>query len=374
MDARGRGRRALRSACLAAGLALGAAAQAQAQTHEHHDHGSGGVLLFLSAEAHRYSGAPQERLNEDAPVSADLVLSLGAGGPLRLFGEFLASSEEHDVERLQLGWEARPDTVVWLGRYHQPASAWNLEHHHGRYLQTSVTRPGVELWEDERGIVPQHLSGLLVESRHELPGGQALRLAGGTGLGTTLRDEGLEPLDLMKPRREGRHWSWSGRVSWLPDQLGASQFGLLAARHRSPVADAALATQLDATEVQHDLLGAFADWHPGEWRLLGAVYGIAIGTRGGSGERTDRMTVGYLQLEGQLPAALTAYGRHEASDGVRGSAVVAAVSPQFDLRRSLLGLRWDGWHRQALTLEIARGNTVDGSRWETRLQWSAAFP
>ena len=64
----------------------------------------------------------------------------------------------------------------------------------------------------------------------------------------------------------------------------------------------------------------------------------------------------------------------EASDGVRGSAVVAAVSPQFDLRRSLLGLRWDGWHRQALTLEIARGNTVDGSRWETRLQWSAAFP
>ena len=64
---------------------------------------------------------------------------------LRLFGEYLVSSVEHDLERFQIGYELVPDTLIWAGRFHQPASAWNVEHHHGRYLQTSITRPAVEL-------------------------------------------------------------------------------------------------------------------------------------------------------------------------------------------------------------------------------------
>jgi hypothetical protein len=372
-----RGRRPPRLAVLFSLLATlgGALAQSAPDAHAHHEHGASDMLLFVSAEAHRYSprsSAP--RLNEDAPVAADLVISLGGNGPLRLFGEFLASSEEHDAERLQLGWEAAPDTVIWFGRYHQPASAWNLEHHHGRYLQTAITRPSVELWEDERGIVPQHLAGLLLETRHDLQGGQALRFALGAGLGVTVADEGLAPLEVLDPRRDGRRVSWTTRLSWLPDQLEASQFGLVAASHRTPVQDPGFAARLDASLLRQDLFGAFADWRPEPWRVQATVYSIGVGARGGAAERNERFEVGYVQLERTLPAAFTAYGRHEDSHGARRSAYLAAIAPSYELRRTLAGLRWDGWRHQALTFEVGRGSTLTGVRWETRLQWSAVFP
>ena len=52
-----------------------------------------------------------------------------------------------------------------FGRFHQPGSAWNNELHHGHYLQTAITRPAIEAWEDEEGLIPQHLVGTLLESR-----------------------------------------------------------------------------------------------------------------------------------------------------------------------------------------------------------------
>ncbi len=58
-----------------------------------------------------------------------------------MFGEFYVTPDERDLERLQFGFEFVPETVLWVGRFHQPASAWNTEHHHGHYLQTAITRP-----------------------------------------------------------------------------------------------------------------------------------------------------------------------------------------------------------------------------------------
>src|SRR5437016_9605532 len=83
----------------------------------------------------------------DEVIRADLLLSLQKG-PFKLFGEFLKSDHEGDLERFQLGWQLSNDTVVWIGRFHQPTSVWNHEHHHGQYLQTSITRPSIDEWED----------------------------------------------------------------------------------------------------------------------------------------------------------------------------------------------------------------------------------
>jgi hypothetical protein len=107
------------------------------QDHGHH---SSEFVLFLSAEAHHFT-APESgsELNEDANVIGDALLAIDRDR-FRLLGEFQLSREEHDLERFQVGFEPIADTVVWLGRFHQPGSAWNTEHHHGRYLQTSVTR------------------------------------------------------------------------------------------------------------------------------------------------------------------------------------------------------------------------------------------
>src|SRR5262249_52267718 len=66
---------------------------------------------------------------EDEVLQADMLLSVQKG-QFKLFGEYLVSDHEGDLERFQLGWQLTDDTVIWFGRYHQPSSVWNHEHHH----------------------------------------------------------------------------------------------------------------------------------------------------------------------------------------------------------------------------------------------------
>lgn len=93
--------------------------------HRHPDsHPSSEFVVFASAEAHNFSTpASASELNEDANVIGDAVFAYNRGR-FRLFGEYQLSSEEHDLERFQVGFETAPDTVIWAGRFHQPASAW----------------------------------------------------------------------------------------------------------------------------------------------------------------------------------------------------------------------------------------------------------
>jgi hypothetical protein len=112
--------------------------------------------------------APITQVN-DAVLKADMIFSLQKG-PFKVFGEYLVSDHEADLERFQLGWQMSDDTVIWVGRYHQPTSVWNHDHHHGQYLQTSITRPAIDEWEDLRGVLPQHFTGVLIESSKQVFG------------------------------------------------------------------------------------------------------------------------------------------------------------------------------------------------------------
>src|SRR5712671_4347155 len=94
----------------------------------------------------------------DEVVQADTLLTLQEG-PIKLFSEYLLSDHEGDLERLQLGWQLSDETILWIGRFHQPTSVWNHDHHHGQYLQTSITRPAIDEWEDLGGVLPQHFTG-----------------------------------------------------------------------------------------------------------------------------------------------------------------------------------------------------------------------
>jgi len=365
----------------AAGLVMGwswFAGCALAQSaDEHASHGGPGkeLVLFLSTEAHHFSAtsADVSSLNEDAWVSADIVLAL-TRDRFRLFGEYLLSSEEHDLERLQLGYEVAPNTVVWVGRFHQPASAWNTEHHHGRYLQTSITRPSVELWEDEEGIIPQHIGGVLVDSRLPLGDLGALDVNVGAGLGPRIQEGELEPLDLVDVHEGRRHISWTGRVAYLPDFTGATAFGLLAARHRIPVLDGSIVDVPLTTEVRQNVYGAFAYWTQDPWRVVATVYDVQVQLLGPATNRDESFVAGYVEADRQLPRGFVAYGRVEDSSRASRSAYLTGNFPDFKLKRALGGLRWDFRPRQAVTLEAGRAQTVRTYQNEIRIQWSAALP
>jgi hypothetical protein len=369
-------RQSWRSVILVALFALIADSPAFAQ-HDHSasEHSSSEFEVFVAAEGLAGHGQPHPR--EDDPwVDADVIFGL-THEQFRVFGEYFITPEEHDLERFQIGYEVVPDTVMWLGRFHQPASAWDTEHHHGRYLQTAITRPSIENWEDEEGLIPQHITGALVESRRQIGTEAGVQLSAGVGVGPALRNQDNEPIDLVG-NNPGRHGlSFSGRIAYLPDYVGTSSAGLLFGHDQLFARSAIAMATLRSNHAVLSIYGAYADWSVDAWRFIGVGYYIDVALdRPISGES---FTSSYLQAERQLPHQLTAFGRIESSSRMPESRYVALLDNHttdidITVRREAAGLRWDYARRQALTVEFDHEVSLSERGFEARLQWSAAIP
>jgi hypothetical protein len=365
--------RTARAALLMVVLAAAAPSRADERVHDN-GHEGHNLELFLSAERTASSGsnAATER-NENAWGIADIVFSLNHDR-LRLMGEYNLSSDEHDLERFQVGIEPVADTLIWLGRFHQPGSAWNNEFHHGHYLQTPVTRPSIEYWEDEEGAVPQHLVGALIDSRRPLGETAGLEVSLGAGYASALYAEHMDPIDLLNRNGRGHRLSVTARLAYSPKYLGATSFGLLFGHHRLPVVDAALLSSLQADQVEQNIVGLYGDWVDERWRVLAVGYYVDLSLRGAAARRAEHFASGYLQLERLLPHALTVFARHENSANAGQSTYVSVHGDDFVVHGLFGGVRWDFAHRQALTLELSRIATVGGTLDTARVQWSAAIP
>ena len=340
-----------------------------------HEHSSSEFEVFVAAEGLAGHGQPHPR-SDDPWFDADVIFGL-THEQFRVFGEYFVTGDEHDLERFQVGYEVVPDTVLWLGRFHQPASAWDTEHHHGRYLQTAITRPAIENWEDEQGLIPQHITGALVESRRQAGKEAGVQISGGVGAGPVLTDQQNEPINLVG-NNPGKHGlSFTGRLAYLPDYVGTSSAGLLWGHDqlfaRGPLALASLRSG----HANLTIYGAYTDWSVEAWRFIGTGYYVDIALdRPNSGES---FMSGYLQAERQLPHRLTAFGRIETSARMQKSRYVALLDGHttdidITIRREAVGLRWDYARRQALTVEFDHEVSLARRGYEARLQWSAAIP
>jgi hypothetical protein len=363
--------RSWRSVAFAALLTVFAGQPARAE----HEHPSSEFEVFVAAEALAGHGQPHPR-EEDSWVDADVIYGL-THDRFRVFGEYFVTPEEHDLERFQVGYEIVPDTVAWLGRFHQPGSAWDTEHHHGRYLQTSITRPAIENWEDEAGLIPEHITGAMVESRRPLGAESGLQISGGIGAGPTLTRDGNEPINLIG-NNPGKHGlSLSGRLAYLPDYVGTSSTGLLWGHDQLFVTNPAAAAALRSNHATLGIYGAYVNWSLDAWRFTGAGYYVDVALD--QPNSNESFMSEYVQAERQLPHHLTAFGRVEDSARMQRSRYVALFddhSSDIDitLRRQAAGLRWDYARRQALTCEVSHVDSLTKRANEVRLQWSAAIP
>ncbi len=318
-----------------------------------HQHGMGNFELFLSLQGVAHDGAAaRPELREDSWGIADLVFAANRGR-WRSMGEFNLGPHEQDMERFQVGWEPVPDTLLWFGRFHQPGSAWNNELHHGHYLQTAITRPAIEAWEDEEGLIPQHLSGALLESRRPLGTVAGLQLSLGIGYGSVLAADGLSPIDLLRANHGGHRLSETARIAFLPKYLGSSSAGLLLGRHSTPVFDPALAAMLGARRVDEDLAGVYLDLDREYWRVMSAAYFVGVDLRNLSGGRREHFNSAYLQLERRIARGLTAFVRHENSANAGNARLVEIHADDFVAHgtsvRPALGLHPPaGAHHRAL--------------------------
>jgi hypothetical protein len=340
-----------------------------------HEHLSNEFEVFVAAESFHGSGQTTIR-DDDAWFEADVVFGL-TQHQFRVFGEYYITPHEQDLERLQFGFEFLPETVLWIGRFHQPASAWNTEYHHGRYLQTAITRPFIERWEDEQGLIPQYVTGALFESRRPIGQDGAVQFSAGAGAGPNLQQDETDPIDLVGNNPGKHRLSFAGRVAYLPEFTETSSFGVLYGHDHIATSSLFVLNALNSRDAVLSIYGVFADWSSEPWRIIGVNYYIDVALD--QTTRNESFISGYLQVERQLPHRLTVFGRVEDSARMQESKYVALFNNHdgdidVTLRRHALGLRWDFIRRQALTIELSHIVSLQQQSDEVRLQWSAVVP
>jgi hypothetical protein len=328
-------------------------------------------LLLPSAQAvGTFDRQSPETQLYDQVVQADALLTLQKG-PLKLFGEYLISDHEGDLERFQLGWQLSSDTVIWVGRYHQPTSVWNHDHHHGQYLQTSITRPDIDEWEDLRGVLPQHFTGVLIESSREVFGDWRLRTAVAGGVAPKLTDQGLEPFDLVHPDG-GRRMGYQARASLHPGEFTETGVGILASDNQLAVEGPLPLRLVGLDHVDLKLYGLFGAYAGDSWNVTATLYFAQAQLHYTGSVAADTFGVGYVEAERHFAHNLTGFARYEESAGVANSAYLRLFR-QFARSRYVGGVRWDFTERQALTTQLTDTHLLNGHYMDVRLQWSAAL-
>jgi hypothetical protein len=307
----------------------------------------------------------------DQVVQADMLLSLQKG-PFKVFGEYLVSDHEADLERFQLGYQLTDDLVVWIGRYHQPTSVWNHDHHHGQYLQTSISRPAADEWEDLGGVLPQHFTGVLVEGSKPVFDTWRVRTAFGGGIAPQITSDGMEAFDLLHPDSNRHQMGYQARASLHPGDFTETGFGILAAHDDLTAIGSISPAEIGFDHVDLSLLGVFGTYAGTAWKVTGTVYRASAHLYYTASTVDDKFVVGYVEAERRLPFDFTAFARIEGSQGT-GSSPYLRLFEEFARSRQVGGLRWDFAQRQALTLQLTDSHTLNGRFSDVRLQWSAAF-
>jgi hypothetical protein len=342
--------------------------ESQQAGHNPHD-----LLLFPSARYAQRSGLDSSVLEDkEATPSIDFFYSHSAER-FRILGEYLLTDDEHDLERFQVGWQLSESTRVWFGRFHQSASQWNTEHHHGQFLQTAIERPAIEEFEDEGGVVPSHTTGVLLERQQGVGSKAGLDLSISAGLTTTLTPTQLEPFDLLDPRG-GHGNSFSMRVGLLPELLGSNQFGLSYGKHQINVEpDVQLPAEWGGgtDRIELDLVGLYGNWNWPKWQLTASIDRVTTAPKGGAGGPSSTFVAKYAEAEYHFGSRWIGYGRVEDTSG---ATTYTDLFPKYVSARNLLGGKRLIGSKHAVTFEVASCELASGHFEQFAVQWSAILP
>ena len=335
------------------------------------------LLLFLSLEGiDVFSGSDPALEYSDVRPTADILYTFN-NNRFRFLGEYIWSDSESELERFKAGWQATDRTVAWFGRFHTISKYWTTEYHHGQYMQTSISRPGLEEWEDEGGPMSSHITGMLLEHEYEGAGESAIGFGFAAGLGSKFIGQELVPLDLLDPQ-SGHDLAVNYRMTYRPDVFSTSQVGLMVAWNDIPVDSASAPALVDLNAIRQTTIGLFADWQWTDWRVITSWVYFDNELQFINGDENDDFVLAYLQAEYKASENWTIFGRSEFGFGEDDS-IYLQLLPTSIAHRHMLGVRWDFTDAQGLALELADTSTqgenfVHDHFKEIRLQWSAVFP
>jgi len=342
------------------------------RAESHHD-----LLVFLSLERFETFSASDPALDGFETLAMSDFLYTYNSDRFRFLAEYVWSNSESELERFQAAWQIDNKTRLWFGRFHSIAKYWTTEYHHGQYMQTSISRPGVEEWEDDSGPMPSHITGLWLEHEYSIKDRSALNLGLVTGLAPKFAGHQLLPFDFLDPD-SGHDLAIGGRLVYRPDILSMNQFGLTLAYNDIAVVSESSPALVDLSSISQVTLTVFSNWQWKDWRLSTSWVYFDIDMRYRDGDVEDDFVLGYVQGEYEATDNWTVFGRSEFGFGEDSSPYLQLL-PAIIAHRNMIGVRWDFADSQGLTLEVAdtrtqgEGIAHDNFK-ELRIQWSAVFP
>lgn len=297
----------------------------------------GGLDLFL-----------QSRLSERLSFLSETVFEPTEAGDYVL-----------DVERLILKYEFGDWLNVQGGRFHTTIGHWNETYHHGEWLQTTIGRPRIFDFEDEGGLLPVHLIGLVLKGRQEVaPGSVDYTLEVGNGRGPT-PDPPQVIVDANQPKAVNL------ALGFAPAALPGARLGASVYFDQIP-SNPGVHAGMDER-----ILALYGAYQADPWELLAEA--VHIAHRRGSGPDTDSAGL-YVQVARRF---------HELAPYARFDLVVVDDADAFfqsndDEDRYTLGVRWDfaQWSAIKLQYEHSQFDLSSGGRSRAdrlRAQVSFAF-
>ncbi|NOT29704.1 MAG: hypothetical protein HOP15_04550 [Planctomycetes bacterium] len=269
-----------------------------------------------------------------------------------------------DVERVIFKYEFGDFLNVQAGRFHTTIGYWNEAYHHGEWLQTSAGRPRILAFEDDGGLLPVHMIGLVFKGRHmsqHLQTDYSLELGNGRGPAAdppqiTIDANDPKALNLGLTLHPLTLAGLSVGGSWYADSIPGNPDPLIGPVH---------------TALDERIWSASLRYQENGWEALGEYFAIEHESSGPSADSDGY----YLQISRQIER-WTPYARYEAVSVDDADTFFADLD---DLERWLLGVRWDFGDWSALKLQYAHADVTDdasgtqGDEDELELQLSFAF-
>ena len=268
-------------------------------------------LPFIEVSERTGLSADSTRDSHETDYGLDLFAAI-ENRKFVFLGEALVSKDEQEIERLQFGWRIGK-SKAWLGRFHNPIGYWNTQFHHGAYLQTSVSRPAIVEYEEHDGVLPMHLTGLLIEGIRERDD-RGLGYAFAIALGPELSEE-PDAIDVLNPAWGSQGLALTINLYRQPVVYGPNQYGLFANYTEIPASDRGF------DEIRQIIAGGYWNWESDPWRLLGSAFHTRNRLDQGAIGDSDTFLAAYLQAERRFSGEWTVFGRLEktfAGDTDRG--------------------------------------------------------
>jgi hypothetical protein len=148
-------------------------------------------------------------------------------GLVEVLIETIADTLITDIERYQIAYDHAEWLRLTAGRVHSPLIRWNIAHHHGLFLQTTIDKPAMTRSEDSGGLWPVHYVGALVSGR--LSNALGLTYTAGVGNG-----RGLDAFEVQINNDRNSRKAFLVGLGLVPPDLAGLDIGVTAYFDRVP--------------------------------------------------------------------------------------------------------------------------------------------